>query len=250
MIMYQLAQKLGFDKELVKNYKMVKGKGGMEEPETESILREINKCVWTIGYTGQSPERLKAHMRNMNVFDVKTLRAKGGIDKETGYKLDGDYFGLPWPCYGTPELKHPGSPNLYDTSKHVMDGGGNFRANFGVERDGVSLLAPAYQGRRRLPAQEAEVEAVRGAAQGRGQVRVWIDEAAAGRTWLQARLQDDGRAGAYALHFAGHGEVDPGGAGLLRDPHDRVLHVARRGHHEVGELVDDREDVREGTPSR
>jgi formate dehydrogenase major subunit len=141
MIMYQLAQKLGFDKELVKNYKMVKGKGGMEEPEVESILREINKAVWTIGYTGQSPERLKAHMRNMNVFDIKTLRAKGGIDKETGYKLDGDYFGLPWPCWGTPELKHPGSPNLYDTSKHVMEGGGNFRANFGVERDGVSLLA-------------------------------------------------------------------------------------------------------------
>jgi formate dehydrogenase major subunit len=77
----------------------------------------------------------------MHVFDVKTLKAKGGIDKETGYELDGDYFGLPWPCYGTPELKHPGSPNLYDTSKHVMDGGGNFRANFGVERDGVSLLA-------------------------------------------------------------------------------------------------------------
>ncbi|MDH4394025.1 MAG: formate dehydrogenase subunit alpha [Aquabacterium sp.] len=140
MIMVQLAQKLGFDKELVKNYKMVQGKGGME-PEPESILREINKSVWTIGYTGQSPERLKAHMRNMNVFDVKTLRAKGGIDKETGYKLDGDYFGLPWPCYGTPELKHPGSPNLYDTSRHVMDGGGNFRANFGVERDGQSLLA-------------------------------------------------------------------------------------------------------------
>lgn len=140
MIMYQLAQKLGFDKELVKNYKMVQGKGGME-PEVESILREINKSVWTIGYTGQSPERLKAHMRNMNVFDVKTLKAKGGIDKETGYKLDGDYFGLPWPCYGTPELKHPGSPNLYDPSKHVMDGGGNFRANFGVEREGVSLLA-------------------------------------------------------------------------------------------------------------
>ena len=140
MIMYQLAAKLGFDKELVKNYKMVQGKGGME-PETESILREINKSVWTIGYSGHSPERIKAHMRNMNVFDVKTLRAKGGIDKETGYNLDGDYFGLPWPCWGTPEMKHPGSPNLYDTSKHVMDGGGNFRANFGVERDGVSLLA-------------------------------------------------------------------------------------------------------------
>ncbi|MEO5734220.1 MAG: molybdopterin-dependent oxidoreductase, partial [Rubrivivax sp.] len=141
MIMAQLADKLGFGKELVVNYKMVPGRGGMPEPEVESILREINKGVWTIGYTGQSPERLKAHMRNMHVFDVKTLRAKGGIDKETGYSLDGDYFGLPWPCYGNPELKHPGSSNLYDTSKHVMDGGGNFRANFGVERDGVSLLA-------------------------------------------------------------------------------------------------------------
>ena len=51
--------------------------------------------------------------------------------------------GLPWPCYGTPEMKHPGSSNLYDTSKYVMDGGGNFRANFGVERDGVNLLAEA-----------------------------------------------------------------------------------------------------------
>ena len=141
MIMFQLAQKLGFDKQLMKTGKLVPGKAGMMEPEIESLLREINRSNWSIGYTGQSPERLKAHMRNMHVFDVKTLRAKGGIDKETGYSLDGDYFGLPWPCYGTPELKHPGSPNLYDTSRHVMEGGGNFRANFGVERDGVSLLA-------------------------------------------------------------------------------------------------------------
>jgi formate dehydrogenase major subunit len=140
MIMYQLAEKLGFAKELVKNVKLQKVKG-MDEPVPEDILREINKCVWTIGYTGQTPERLKAHMRNMNVFDVKTLRAKGGIDKETGYALDGDYFGLPWPCWGTAEMKHPGTANLYDTSLHVMDGGGNFRANFGVERAGVSLLA-------------------------------------------------------------------------------------------------------------
>ena len=141
MIMYQLAQKLGFDKELVKNYQMQKVKG-MDEPVPEDILREINKCVWTIGYTGQSPERLKAHMKNMAAFDIKTLKARGNVrDKETGVDLTGDYFGLPWPCFGTPEMRHPGSPNLYDTSKHVMDGGGNFRANFGVEKDGVSLLA-------------------------------------------------------------------------------------------------------------
>ena len=135
-IMYLLAQKFGFEKELTKNIKVVNG-----EPVVEDILREINKGTWTIGYSGQSPERLKIHMRNMAVFDPKTLRAKGGIDKETGYKLDGEYFGLPWPCYGSPELRHPGTPNLYDTSKHVMEGGGNFRANFGVERDGQSLLA-------------------------------------------------------------------------------------------------------------
>jgi formate dehydrogenase major subunit len=140
MIMYQLAQKLGFSEQLVKNYKMQKVKG-LDEPAPEDILREINRSVWTIGYTGQSPERLKAHMRNMHVFDAKTLRAKGGIDKETGYKLDGEYFGLPWPCFGTPEMKHPGTHILYDTSKHVMEGGGNFRANFGVEREGKSLLA-------------------------------------------------------------------------------------------------------------
>jgi formate dehydrogenase major subunit len=141
MIMYQLAEKLGFGKELVAKIKLVPGKGGMMEPEPEDMLREINRGTWTIGYTGQSPERLKAHMRNMHLFDVKTLRCKGGKDAASGYDMTGDYFGLPWPCYGTPELKHPGSPNLYDTSKHVMDGGGNFRANFGVEKDGVNLLA-------------------------------------------------------------------------------------------------------------
>jgi formate dehydrogenase major subunit len=141
MIMYQLAQKLGYGKEFVAKIKLVKGKGGMEEPDMEDALREINRGAWTIGYTGQSPERLQAHMRNQHVFDVKTLRAKGGKDAKTGYVLDGDYYGLPWPCYGTAAIKHPGTPNLYDTSKHMMDGGGNFRANFGVERDGVNLLA-------------------------------------------------------------------------------------------------------------
>ena len=141
MIMHQLAEKLGFAKELSKNYKMQKIKG-LDEPMPEEILREVNRCVWTIGYTGQSPERLKAHMKNMAAFDVKTLKAKPGAkDKDTGYDLTGDYFGLPWPCFGTPELKHPGSANLYDTTRHVMDGGGNFRANFGVERNGVNLLA-------------------------------------------------------------------------------------------------------------
>jgi formate dehydrogenase major subunit len=44
-------------------------------------------------------------------------------------------------CWGTPELKHPGTPILYNTNLPVKDGGGTFRARFGVERNGVSLLA-------------------------------------------------------------------------------------------------------------
>jgi formate dehydrogenase major subunit len=141
MIMYQFAEKFGFAKEFTAKIKLVKGKGGLMEPDMEDSLREINRGSWTIGYTGQSPERLQAHMRNQHVFDVKTLRAKGGKDAKTGYVLDGDYYGLPWPCYGSAAIKHPGTPNLYNTSLHMMDGGGNFRANFGVERDGVNLLA-------------------------------------------------------------------------------------------------------------
>jgi formate dehydrogenase major subunit len=141
-IMYALAKKLGFGPELVKNIKLVTDKTGWEEPMPEDMLREVNAGNWTVGYTGQSPERLKAHMRNMAAFDSKTLRCTTPtIDKESGYDCNGDYFGLPWPCYGKPELKHPGSPVLYRTDLKMMDGGGCFRANFGITKDGVNLLA-------------------------------------------------------------------------------------------------------------
>jgi formate dehydrogenase major subunit len=105
-----------------------------EEPLIEDILREINRGMWTVGYTGQSPERLKLHMENKHTFNTTTLKAEGG-------PCDGDYYGLPWPCWGTPEMKHPGSPNLYDTSKTVAEGGMPFRARFGVEYQGKNLLA-------------------------------------------------------------------------------------------------------------
>ena len=141
-IMYALAKKLGFGPELVRNIKLVKDKDGWDEPSPEDMLREINAGNWTVGYTGQSPERLKAHMRLMGHFDPKTLRCtESVVDKESGYDIKGDYFGLPWPSYGKPELKHPGSPVLYRTDLKMMDGGGCFRANFGVMRDGVNLLA-------------------------------------------------------------------------------------------------------------
>jgi formate dehydrogenase major subunit len=128
-IMYLFAKKFGFANELCKNIKVVNN-----EPVIEDILREINRSCWTIGYTGCSPERLKLHMHNKHTFNPTTLRAESGPCK-------GDYYGLPWPCWGTPEMRHPGTPVLYDLSKPVIEGGLPFRANWGVEHKGESLLA-------------------------------------------------------------------------------------------------------------
>ena len=128
-IMSKFAKKFGIHDQLFKNIE-VKG----EEPVIEDITREFNKGMWTIGYTGQSPERIKDHMKHRSTFNTTTLMAEGG-------PLDGEYYGLPWPCWGTADMKHPGTPNLYDTSKPVAKGGLNFRARFGVERNGENLLA-------------------------------------------------------------------------------------------------------------
>jgi formate dehydrogenase major subunit len=128
-IMYKFAKKLGIADEMFKNIAVEN-----DEPSVEDTLREINRGMWTIGYTGQSPERLRLHMENQHTFDKTTLQARGG-------PADGDYYGLPWPCWGTAEMGHPGTPVLYDPSKPVAEGGLCFRARFGVERDGDNLLA-------------------------------------------------------------------------------------------------------------
>ena len=117
---------------------------GMDEPVPDDILREINRCCWADRLHRTEPGAAEgAHAQHGGFRCASTLKAKGGQStRKPATTSHGDYYGLPWPCYGTPELKHPGSPNLYDTSKHVMDGGGNFRANFGVERDGVRTCSP------------------------------------------------------------------------------------------------------------
>jgi formate dehydrogenase major subunit len=137
VIMYLFAKKFGFADKMFKNIKIEK-----DEPVVEDITREINHGMWTIGYTGQSPERLKMHMKYQHTFDKTTLKANGG-------PLDGEYYGLPWPCWGTAEMKHPGSPNLYDPSLPVAKGGMGFRARFGVE-------APEKWGKGNLLAEGSE----------------------------------------------------------------------------------------------
>lgn len=76
---------------------------------------------------------MKAHQQNWHTFHKTTLEAEGG-------PVNGETYGLPWPCWGTPEMKHPGTHILYDTSKTVAEGGGNFRTRFGVEFEGKSFL--------------------------------------------------------------------------------------------------------------
>ena len=137
-VMYLIAKKCGFADQMFKNIKVENNL-----PVAEDVLREMNRGSWSTGYCGQSPERIKSHMANQADFDMLTQRATKGPNK-------GDYYGLPWPCWGSPEVRHPGTPLLYNTNLSAMDGGGVFRARFGVEReekrpDGttvkVSLLA-------------------------------------------------------------------------------------------------------------
>ncbi|WP_372834085.1 formate dehydrogenase subunit alpha [Puniceibacterium confluentis] len=123
------ADKFGFTDKMFRNIEI-----NGDEPLVEDITREFNRGMWTIGYTGQSPERMRLHMENQHTFDRTTLRANGG-------PADGDFYGLPWPSWGTPEMNHPGSANLYDISLPVAQGGMGFRARFGVERNGDNLLA-------------------------------------------------------------------------------------------------------------
>jgi formate dehydrogenase major subunit len=120
-IIYKFAKKLGFADQMFKNITI-----NNDEPLIEDVTLEFNKGMWTIGYTGQTPDRLKMHMANQHTFDKTTLQAKGG-------PADGEYYGLPWPCWGTADIKHPGTPNLYDTSKPVAEGGLCFRNRFGLK---------------------------------------------------------------------------------------------------------------------
>ena len=127
-VLFELAKRIGFYDELTRTIRDADGK--IEWPE--AATREISNIVKSIGLTGWTPERLKRHQENWDKFDEKTLMGKEGTD------VAGEYYGLPWPCWTE---KHPGSPNLYDISKPVMQGGMGFRNRFGLEHNGVNQLA-------------------------------------------------------------------------------------------------------------
>ena len=124
-IMFELAKRLGFYDEFVAG--MGKGK---DFSWPEDATNEFARIIKTIGLTGWTADRLKKHTDNWHMFDEVTLSGYG--------EMTGEYYGLPWPCWTT---SHSGSPVLYNINKPVKEGGMGFRNNFGLEKDGVDLLA-------------------------------------------------------------------------------------------------------------
>ncbi|MDQ2051966.1 molybdopterin-dependent oxidoreductase [Natronolimnohabitans sp. A-GB9] len=121
VLMTQFAERLGFGDHF-------------DYDEVEDVLREINLGVRSVGYIGQTPERLKAHQEASDLFSVEDLRADLDDDEEVEIEdgetveiQDGEVYGLPWPCW---HEDHPGTPILYDASLHPEDGGMDFRANW------------------------------------------------------------------------------------------------------------------------
>lgn len=121
-ILFDLADRLGFKEQFQRSlYQIAKDHGREQFIWPDDATREINLGMKTIGLSGWTPERLKAHTDNWGMFDVLTLKGFGPMKDQ--------YYGLPWPCWNE---KHPGTPNLYDNSLPVMQGGSGFRQNFGL----------------------------------------------------------------------------------------------------------------------
>ena len=129
VIMKELAEELGFGEHF-------------DYDEVEDITREWNLGVRTVGYIGQTPERMKAHMQNSELFGIEHCEADLDSEEVNGV-LDGDYYGLPWPSWHD---EHPGTPILYDDSKPPAEGGMDFRARWGTEGpDGQTMLRDPYE---------------------------------------------------------------------------------------------------------
>ncbi|MFB6205592.1 MAG: formate dehydrogenase subunit alpha, partial [Haloglomus sp.] len=89
----------------------------------ESCLREINLGTMTIGYR-QDPERLQQHLEYDYAFSTEDLQG------EAGTPVEGEYWMLPWPCWGE---GHPGTPIIWRDDLDPREGGQDFRTRWGVQ---------------------------------------------------------------------------------------------------------------------
>lgn len=134
-VMFEFAKKFGFYDQYTRAMKMDVKEGELVDVKKDFVwpddaVSEIARTLKTIGLGGWTPERLRKQQENWYMFDPVTLAGAG--------PMKGQYYGLPWPSW---DKKHPGSPVLYDVDVPVNDGGMGFRNRFGLEHDGVNLLA-------------------------------------------------------------------------------------------------------------
>jgi formate dehydrogenase major subunit len=119
--MHMFARKFGFADRMFKNIKVENGKVSAED-----ILREINRGGWSTGYCGQSPERLKAHMKNQAKFNLAGAEGRSGSRRRL-LRPTVAVLGNA----GVQASRHA-DPLQHQSSR--KEGGGTFRARFGVER--------------------------------------------------------------------------------------------------------------------
>ena len=127
-IMFELAKRLGFYDEYTRGMLIKEDKKEFTWPE--DACDEIARIIKTIGLTGWTAKRIKKNTDNWHMFEEISGRGYG--------EMKGEYYGLPWPCWTE---NHGGSPILYNIHRSVKDGGMGFRNRFGLEHNGVDLLA-------------------------------------------------------------------------------------------------------------
>jgi formate dehydrogenase major subunit len=119
-IMQELADALGFGEHFDwgAGSEIYNGKSSYE-----NVIREFNLGTNTIGYR-QTPERLQQHMEYDWAFSHEDLQGAEGTP------VAGEYWMLPWPCWGE---GHPGTPIIWNDDMDPNEGGQDFRTRWGVQ---------------------------------------------------------------------------------------------------------------------
>ena len=132
-VMYLIAKKLGFADQMFKNIKVENNL-----PVAEDILREMNRGSWSTGYCGQSPERHQsAHGEPGKVRSGHHAGAEGRPGG--GRRLLRPALAVLGLARGQASRARRCSTT---TDAASMDGGGTFRARFGVtERSATARRA-------------------------------------------------------------------------------------------------------------
>ncbi len=120
-IMQELAARFGFGD----HFDWGSGPGLHNGKTTyEECLREVNLGVRTIGYQ-QDPSRLQEQREYDWAFSTENLKCE-----EEGLPVSGEFWQLPWPCWGE---GHPGTPIIWNDDVDPRNGGQDFRSRWGIQ---------------------------------------------------------------------------------------------------------------------